>query len=100
MSDQDSLFANGKAKWLLKHADQLTPDQRALLLAMVDLDVQTGYELSAEEQAALDSLAAQMDGYDADEITAAMKHLVEAKPTRKVVDWPKDLSRKLHDKKS
>ncbi len=99
MTEPDALFTAGKARWLLKHADQLTPDQQALLLAIANLEVQTGRDLSADERAALDSLAAKLDGYDAGEITAAMKHVVEAKPTRKVVDWPKDLGRKLHDKK-
>lgn len=99
MTQHDALFSAGKARWLLQHADQLTPDQQALLLAIANLEVQAGRELSAEERAALDALATRLDGYDADEISAAMKHVVEARPTRKVVDWPKDLGRRLHDKK-
>ena len=99
MSEEEPLFIAGKAKWLLENAHKLTPDQRALLLAMADLDVQAGHKPTPEERAALDALAAQVEGYDADEIAQAMRHMVEAKSQRKVVDWPKGLSRKVRDKK-
>ena len=99
MSQEDSLFASGKAKWLLENARQLTIEQRALLLAMVDLDVKAGRKLSPEEKAALDELAAQVEGYDPTEIERAVRHMVNAKSKRKVVDWPSGLSRKVRDKK-
>ncbi len=99
MSEQEPLFAAGKAKWLLKNARKLTPDQRALLLALADLDVQAGRQLSDEERAALEELASQVEGYDATEIEQAMRHMVEAKTKRKVVEWPKGLSRKVREKK-
>ena len=94
MSHDDPLFARGKAQWLLENARKLTPDQRALLLAIVDLDVASGHALTPDERAALEELAAQSEGYDANEIQQAMKHIVEAQTKRKVVDWPKDLKRK------
>lgn len=99
MAEKKSLFVSGKAKWLLENARKLTPDQRALLLAMADLEVQAGRPITTEERAALDELAAQSEGYDPDEIAQAMKHMVEAKPKRKVVDWPKGLARKTRTKK-
>ena len=99
MSQEDSLFASGKAKWLLENARQLTIEQRALLLAMVDLDIKAGRKLSPEEKAALDELAAQVEGYDPTEIERAVRHMVNAKSKRKVVDWPSGLSRKVRDKK-
>ncbi len=99
MSKEDPLFAKGKAQWLLENARKLTPDQRALLLAIVDLDVASGRQLSPEERAALEELSTQTEGYDASEIQQAMKHMVEAQTKRKVVDWPKDLKRKTHPKK-
>ncbi len=99
MSQDDPMFAQGKAKWLLENARKLSPDQRALLLAITDLDVAAGRQISTEERAALDELAAQVEGYDADEIQRAMKHMVEAQTKRKVVDWPKDLKRKTPPKK-
>jgi hypothetical protein len=99
MAKNDSLFVAGKAQWLLENARKLTPDQRALLLAMADLDVQAGRTITPEDRAALDALAAQADGYDPGEIEQAMKHMVEAKSTRKVVDWPKGLVRKVRKTK-
>lgn len=99
MSKDDPLFAKGKAQWLLENARKLTPDQRALLLALTDLDVATGHQLTSEERAALDELTAQVEGYDATEIQQAMKHMVEAQTKRKVVDWPKDLKSKTQPKK-
>lgn len=99
MSKEDPLFAKGKAQWLLENARKLTPDQRALLLAIVDLDVASGHALAPEERAALDELTAQSEGYDASEIQQAMKHMVEAQTKRKVVEWPKDLKRKTQPKK-
>ncbi|MBI5567625.1 MAG: hypothetical protein HY870_22190 [Chloroflexi bacterium] len=99
MTKKDSLFVAGKAQWLLENAPKLPPDERALLLAMVELDVQAGRVLTPEERAALDALAAQTEGYDSGEIERATKHMVEAKPTRKVVDWPKGLVRKARKKK-
>ncbi len=99
LSKDDPLFAKGKAQWLLENARKLTPDQRALLLALTNLDVAAGHQLTAEERAALEELSTQVEGYDASEIQQAMKHMVEAQTKRKVVDWPKDLKRKTQPKK-
>ena len=99
MSKDEPLFAKGKAQWLLENARKLTPDERALLLALTDLDVAAGHQLTPEERAALEELSAQVEGYDAAEIRQAMKHMVEAQTKRKVVDWPKDLKRKTQPKK-
>ncbi len=99
MAQDDPLFAQGKAKWLLENARKLTPDQRALLLAITDLDVAAGRKLSPEERAALEELSAQTEGYDPDDIQRAIQHMVEAKTKRKVVEWPKDLMRKTQPKK-
>ena len=99
MAKQKSLFVAGKAQWLLENARKLSPDQRALLLAMADLDVQAGRTITPEDRAALDELTAQAEGYDPGEIERAMKHIVEAKPTHKRIDWPKGLARKSRQKK-
>ena len=99
MSTEEPLFAKDKAKWLLENARKLTPDQRALLLAITDLDVAAGRQISDEERAALSELATQVEGYDADEIQRAMKHMVEAQTKRKVVEWPKDIKTKTHANK-
>jgi hypothetical protein len=94
MAKQESLFGAGKAKWLLENARKLSPDQRALLLAMADLDVQAGRTITPEDRAALDELAAQAEGYDPGEIERAMKHMVEAKPTHQALEWPNGLAHK------
>ncbi len=99
MAQDDPLFAKGKAKWLLENARKLTPDQRALLLALADLDVVAGRQLTSEERAALEELSTQTEGYDPNDIQRAIQHIVEAKTKRKVVDWPQDLKRKTHPKK-
>ncbi len=99
MAQDDPLFAKGKAKWLLENARKLTPDQRALLLALADLDVVAGRQLTSEERAALEELSTQTEGYDPNDIQRAIQHIVEAKTKRKVVDWPKDLKRKTQPKK-
>jgi C4-dicarboxylate-specific signal transduction histidine kinase len=98
-AEEDSLFMAGKAKWLLDNLEQLSPDQRALLLAVANLDMQSGRKLSAEEQRALDELSSKAEGYDPGEIERAVKYMVEAKAKRKVVDWPSGLWRKVRKKK-
>ncbi|HEY4688293.1 MAG TPA: hypothetical protein VIK33_03190 [Anaerolineae bacterium] len=96
----DQLFVAGKAKWLLENARKLTPDQRALLLAVADLEQRRGRELTAEERAAIDSLAESQDGYDPEDIAKAVQHMVGAKAKRKVVDWPSGLWSRIRKKKS
>ncbi len=97
---EDSLFVAGKAKWLLENAQKLTPEQRALLLAMADANVAAGHKLTTEERAALDEVAANIDGYDPKEIEEAVRHMVKAKSNRKVVDWPSGLYRLVGKKKN
>lgn len=99
MAKDAALFAKGKAKWLLENARKLAPEQCALLLAMADLEIAAGYQLTAEERAALQELAAQAEGYDPDEIRRATQHMVKAQTKRKVVEWPKDLKHKKRSKK-
>ncbi len=80
--------------------DNLTEDERALLLALISVETETGKELDEEERAAVDKLKAQMEGYDADELTQAMKHLVTAKPREdRKLEWP-DLKQKLRKLRS
>ena len=98
-SEEEPIFVAGKAKWLLENAQKLTVEQRALLLAIADLDVASGHKPTAEERAALDQVAANIDGYDAKEIEEAVRHMVKAKSKRKVVDWPSGLYRLVGRKK-
>ena len=96
----DALFVAGKAKWLLENARKLTPDQRALLLAVADLEQSRGRQLSAEDRAAVDELAEAQEGYDPDDIEKAVQYMIKAKTKRKVVEWPTGLWAKFRKKKS
>ena len=95
---EDTLFAAGKAKWLLDHARELTPDQRALLLAVADLEQGRGRRLSVEEQKAIDTLVEMQEGYDPSEIERAVQHMIRAKTKHKVVDWPSGIWQKIRKK--
>ncbi|MEE8390395.1 MAG: hypothetical protein V3S14_06310 [Anaerolineae bacterium] len=70
--------------------EDLNDDERALLLAMVGADTETGIELTEEERAALDKLRGQVEGYDADDLAQAVRQMVTSKPrdSRKL-KWPK-----------
>ncbi len=101
MSDrqEQTVFVAGKAKWLLENARQLTPDQRALLLAIADLAQSSGRTLTEEEHQAVDKLIEMQEGYDPSDIEQAIRHMIQAKAKRKVVDWPSGLWSKFRKKK-
>jgi hypothetical protein len=91
-----TVFSSGKARWLLENVEQLDEDERALLLALAQLDEDTGRKITDEERAALDKLAAETHEFDASEIQGAVQKMIEDKPKRKAGDeWPSDLKRKL-----
>ncbi|MBN1890287.1 MAG: hypothetical protein JW850_20000 [Thermoflexales bacterium] len=83
----DSLFAAGKAKWLLQNIDKLSEDERGLLLAIANLEKDTGRQITPEEQAALDQVA-KTCGFNPSEIAQAIDHMVTAKAKRPVEGWP------------
>lgn len=98
----DSLFAAGKAKWLLKNIDKLSEEERALLLAIAELEKDTGRQVSAEEQQALDKLADKLGGFNPTDIADAVNQMVTAETKRHPVDeWPsaihKIIVKKKHD---
>jgi hypothetical protein len=95
MSDQDPVMAKGKARWLLEGGiDELGAEERALLLAMVSLEADSGRELTDEEQKALDQIMAR-SGVDGEGITHAVKQMVEAQPKKDPkLDWS-DLKKRL-----
>lgn len=102
MSDKPEkpVFADGKAEWLLKHADQLNEDERALLLAITELEKETGRKLTDEERAALEKLSAASSGFDAASIRDAVQKMVESSTRKpKIEDWPSDLGRKFNRSK-
>jgi hypothetical protein len=80
----------GGARRLLEDVEGLSDDERALLLALVGVEAEAGGSLSETERAALDELKAQMEGYDAEELAQAVKHMVTAKPRKgPKLKWPK-----------
>lgn len=91
-----SLFNPGKAQWLQEcGADALDGDQQALLLALSQLEAEMGRTLSEDETGALQALAEQLEGFDAQDIVDAMQQLVTkpADPKRKTA-WPELKRRK------
>lgn len=98
-ANEEPVFMAGKAHWLLENVRQLSPEQRALLLAVANLDIESGYQLTSEERAALDKLSAQAEGFDPKEIEAAVHHMVKAKSKRKVIEWPSGLYQRIRKKK-
>ncbi len=98
-----SLFATGKAKWLLQNADKLSEDERALLLAIAEVERGSGRTITPEEEAALDKLAAQVmkaDGYELDDLMAAVNQMMTAETRHPVDEWPSAVHRIIKKKKS
>lgn len=92
----NTLFSAGKARWLLENVHKLDEGQRALLLAIAELDKDTGRELTDEEQAALSKLAAETQGFGPVEIQDAVKKMVKGKTRRKPIKgWPASVVSKL-----
>ncbi len=96
---QDSLMVSGKARWLLEGGlDELDEGERALLLALANLEADTGRTVTQEERQALDRIAARSE-QDADDISQAIKHMVEAKAKKeRRLDWS-GLKRRIQRKK-
>ena len=88
------IFRPGAASRLLERSgEDMTDDERALLLALIGVDAEVGRGLEEKDHAALDELKAQVEGYDADELARAVKHMITAKPRdSKKLEWP-DLKR-------
>ncbi len=99
MTEQDTLMVAGKARWLLEGGiDELDEGERALLLALANLEADTGRTVTQEEREALDRIAERSEK-DADDISQAIKHIVEAKTTKdRRLDWSA-LKRRIQRKK-
>jgi hypothetical protein len=98
----NTLFSTGKARWLLDNVQELDEGQRALLLAIAELDKDMGCGLTDEERAALNKLAAETQGFDPMEIQAAVRKMVKGKAKRKpITEWPSSILSKLkHSQKN
>jgi len=93
---ESTLFSAGKAQWLLENVRELDEGQRALLLAIAELDKDMGCGLTDEERAALDKLSAETQGFNPVEIQAAVQKMVKGKAKRKpITEWPSSIVSKL-----
>lgn len=93
---ESTVFSAGKARWLLDNVHELDEGQRALLLATAELDKDTGRDLTAEERAALEKLAAETRGFSPVEIQAAVEKMVTGKAKRQpITEWPVSILRYL-----
>ena len=89
------LRSDGIQKLLEGGVDNLSNDERALLLALIGAEAESGRELSEEERSAMKSLADRIEGYDAGDLARAVEHMVKAKTKEgEKLDWP-DLKDKL-----
>jgi len=92
--EKSLLSPNGVRKLLEDGGESLTEDERALLLALLNVDAETGGTLTRKDRAAMDELTVRLKDYDAEELTRAVKHLVTAKPRQdRKLEWP-ELKRK------
>ncbi len=94
---RNPVFNPGQAEWVQqKGTKKLDEDQKALLLALSRLEAEIGRELGEEERTAIESLAVDLEGFDADEILRAVHQMVNqpADPRRKV-SWS-ELKGRLH----
>lgn len=80
------LRPEGVQKLLKGGGKRLTDDERALLLALTEVDAAN---LSEEERAALEKLRTQVKGYDTEELAQAVEHMVTAEPVEgRKMEWP------------
>lgn len=80
---------------LVERLRDLSEDERALLLALAELDRETGHPFSPEEQQLLQRLAASLQDYDPEEIRAAIRRIVQSPSQRPEDRWPGELRRRL-----
>lgn len=87
--ENSGVFRPGKADWLQQRGEEeLDAEQRALLLALTQLEQELGRELTPEEQAAVASLSESLQGGGAADIVRAVQEMVQrpSDPKRKT-DW-------------
>ncbi|MCS6963135.1 HrpJ domain-containing protein [Thermoflexus sp.] len=95
MSTSESAIPPEGIQRLLERLTDLSEDERALLLALTQLDQEIGRSLSPEEQQLLQRLAASLESYDPEEIRTAIRRMVQSRPQRPAEPWPGDLRRRL-----
>lgn len=80
-AETESLFAPGKARWLLEGGlETLDAGERQMLLVMAEMAELQGRELSAEEQEVVTRLRTDAAGdYDAKDVAKKVKKLIKGK---------------------
>jgi hypothetical protein len=80
------LSSEGIKRLLEDGGKKLHDDERVLLLALAEVEADS---LSEEERAALEKLKAQVEGYDTEDLSQAVAHLVTAEPVEgRKLEWP------------
>jgi hypothetical protein len=80
------LRPEGIQKLLEGGGKKLTDDERALLLALTEVEADN---LSEEERTALEKLKTQVKGYDTKDLAQAVEHMVTAEAVvEKKMEWP------------
>jgi hypothetical protein len=87
---EGAVFQPGGARRLLEEqGENLTDDERALLLALISVDAEVGKSLGDEGNPALEKLRSQVQDYDPDALAQAAKHVVRAKARKgRKLEWP------------
>jgi hypothetical protein len=89
------LTPEGAHKLLESNPEDLSNEERALLLALISAETETGRDLSQEEQAAVNRLREQL-GDDAKALIEAVKQMVTAETKEApALDWS-ELKKRLH----
>jgi hypothetical protein len=86
-----SVFSPGGIRRLLEEGGgrDLNDDERALLLALVGVETETGRTLSEEELAAVEKLKSQVESYDPEALVQAVKHIVTSQARDgETQEWP------------
>jgi hypothetical protein len=69
--------------------EDLNDDERALLLALISTESETGRELTEDEKAVLERLKSQVESYDPEELAQAVRHMVKSRSREeRRLEWP------------
>ena len=96
---QESVFNPEGVKKLLKGGGKkLTDEERALLVAMAEVEAAN---LSEDEREAVEKLRDQVEDYDPDELSRAVEHMMSAKAKKgRKLKWPELKRRRRRRRKT
>lgn len=80
---------------LLEGRDDLSDQERALLVALIEVETETGRPLSDAERAAVEALRESVQGFDVEKVSQAVRRIVTAESREdRETDWP-DLEKRF-----